>query len=345
MPKEKTTIYDIAARAEVSVATVSRVINGTASVAQGKRERVLAAINEADYRPSALARGLVSNRLCTIGLMVPDIADPYYARLAFEIEQEAAAQGYSMLLHNTVYPRLSRVGATDTPLLRRIRGLRADGFIIMGDISDAIFPDISHENARDDVPFVTIGQTSRRANLPGVFCDVDYAIRSVVGHFDYSGYRSVGFITNRDGDGRDAFLEAARESGMQVKQEWNLSYGGSPEAGAAAMARLIATGDIPRAIFAASDMVAVGCLSACGEAGLSVPGDVALAGCGNTAVSMYTHPRLTTIDLHTAWVAREAVSCLLGLLDGRDAGGATDIRPDLVIRESSAPVRRGKARG
>lgn len=350
MADTKVTIYDIASRANVSVSTVSRVLNGTAAVAENKRERVLRTIREMDYQPNALARGLTSRKTKTIGLMIPDIMNPYYASFVFETERAAMMMGYSVLLGNTMDTYLPGSHELEFLYMRTLADRRVDGVIYLGGGLDSSHPGEAFDRAlqrlNERMPLVLVGSNYRKLDAPVIYCDKAQGIRSMVRHLYSIGHRSMGFIAGRTDieqstECANAMYETTRELGVRTRPEW---FGGSNytmEAGMIAARSILAMADRPSALIAINDMVAIGCLYACREAGLDIPGDISVTGCDNIEQSLFTYPRLTTVNLHIPQMARDAVASLIQLLEGKRPDGVTCVRPDLVLRESSAPPKQG----
>lgn len=351
MADTKVTIYDIASRANVSVSTVSRVLNGTASVAESKRERVLRTIREMDYQPNALARGLTSMRSRTIGLMLPDIMNPYYASFVFEAERAAMMMGYSLLLCNTMDTYLPGSHELELQYMRTLADRRVDGVIYLGGGLDSTDPgatfDRALERLHERMPLVLVANDYRKLETPIVCCDKAQGIRAMVRHLHSSGHRAMGFIAGRADIEQStacaqAFLEETSALGVAVRPEWIGGTNYTMEAGMIAARRILALGERPTALLAINDMAAIGCMYACREAGLDIPGDISVTGCDNVEQAMFVYPRLTTVNLHIPQIARDAVSSLLLMLGGKRPEGVTCIRPDLVIRESSGPPPAGR---
>ncbi len=334
------TIRDVARRAGVSHQTVSRVINGSPKVADSTRERVAAAIQELGYVPSPMARGLISNRSHSLGVVADDISDGFFARMVAGAEAEARRRGYYLMI-GSVEPDDDERGYLRLMLERRVEGL------ILARPSVAVAPADLAAASNAGVPLVAVGSS----DLPG-FPVVDVDNRQggydATRHLLARGHRRIATIVGpRDWPSAAARLEgyrkALQEAGVpedpalvEVAPAWGL------ESGRAAASRLLDRGVELTALFAHSDLLALGAIRRFREAGLRVPDDVSVVGYDDLPVADYVEPALTTVHQPMQEVGAFAAGLLLAQLAGgaAPAPGAHLLPAVLVERNSvAAPAR------
>jgi LacI family transcriptional regulator len=342
----KVTIHDVARTAGVSTKTVSRVVNRQGEISEETRARVQAVIDELDYRPNILARSLVSQRSRMLGVVTWGI--DYYApsRIVVGIEQRSVELGYSLFLHLISHP-------TDSGA-ERILGTLADHRV--EGILWAI-PEVSNNHAwlerasLANLPPILFVNTQPRPGTDTVSVNNRRGGELAVQHLIEQGRRKIGLISGppdwwetceRRAGWENALQQAGLEAGVQriVQTDWSV------EGGDLAMQRLLAQAPDIDAVFASSDDIALGAISAAHRAGRRIPDDLALVGFDNIPQSAYFQPPLTTIDQPLARTGRAAVDLLLERIERRcdqkvDAAAAESenslsLEPRLVIRASSA---------
>jgi LacI family transcriptional regulator len=332
-------ITEVARRAGVSITTVSRVLNPVSEypVAAATRRRVLAAASALQYSPSALARALVTRRSHMIGVLLGDIVDPYFAEIVRGIEDVARRAGYLVVICNT-----SRDPGTERRYVTALREYRADAIIFLG--GDIFDPPTRRALERElasmaDLGAVALAVAGDHADLPAI--DIDHAagaeemVRYLVG----LGHRRIGFISgpltvSTSRYRRQGFLNGMAAAGLNadLTEEADFAYSG----GQAAAASLLM--HEPTAIFAANDQMALGVMAACRAAGLSVPGDVSVAGFGNTSAAEHAVPSLTTVSMPRHQLGVEAMQAVVDALALEKPRVFPRRLPfHLVIRESSGP--------
>lgn len=317
------TIRDVARRAQVSVATVSRALNGFDNVSERARERIAEAVRDLGYVPHVGARSLSLARTNAIGAVLPDLHGEFFSEILRGMDREASRRGYLLLLSNIH----SGPGAL---ALTAMRG-RVDGLIVMaphlreGELAAAL---------PRGLPSILIN-TRGGDGIPAIHLDNRTGARAVVDHFVARGRKRLvhiaGPVANIDAQERaEAFRTAARDHGV----EWEIVQGDfEEESGEAAIAALLTAGHRFDAIFAANDNMAIGALLALRSSGLRVPEDVAVAGFDD--IPLARHLGLTTVRVRIADLGERAVSRLLdGLTDG-DSGGDELHAPELLIRQTT----------
>ena len=314
MPKEPVTRNDVAEYAGVSTAVVSYVVNdGPRRVSPEAREKVLEAIRVLGYRPNATARALKLGTTRTFGLITPDGSNPLFAELAKAIDKEASARGYVVLQTSTDGDPLTERAKVAELLTRRVSGL-----VLVAPTEDQQL----------DIPVVAINRVLRSASSvsPQYREGAARGVEHLIGH----GHRRIGLVigysrstSNRELGWRDALEQAGLEQGPIARTTF--SRQGGYDAGRGLLAQR------PTAIFASSDLQAVGVLRAIHEAGLSVPDDIAVLAFDGTAETEYSWPPLSVVRQPLERMAREAVT---RLIDGEDAVEAVTYPTELILRRS-----------
>jgi LacI family transcriptional regulator len=341
MPKRRPTQADVAKAAGVSQAVVSYVLNDnqTVSISPGTRQRVHAAIAGLGYVPNTAARSLRSHRTFTIAAIIPDIANPYYPAFVRGIQDVALADGYDVLTYNTDGERDIELQALDAARRGRVDGLIVTPFHLT---MDDILPIL-----RDGTPMTLLGELEtdgRATHLPldAVSVPGEAAAREVVNYLIDRGHTHIGMIAGMTSTPpRETrvlgYRRALAEHHLPL-EEILIRGGDFTEAGGyEAMRELIALDPRPTAVFAANDLMAMGAMVACREAGISVPGDIALAGFDNIPAARLVHPALTTLDQQANQSGRRAAELLLTRLNGVFSGPNRSERLGftLVVRESA----------
>ncbi|MBP2411987.1 LacI family transcriptional regulator [Arthrobacter stackebrandtii] len=311
-PRGPTTRNDVARYAGVSTAVVSYVVNGgPKKVAPATEAKVQDAIRVLGYRPNAAARALKLGSSETIGLVIPDNSNPFFSLLAHAVEDAAAERGYALVLTNS-----DGNLAKERRSVRNLAARQVDGVLLASVLFDPDLEDLEKAN----IPWVLLNQDHKIAGVNGVGVDLAAGAQAAVQHLIGHGHTSIGLVmgTNvgNDVDDRElGWLRALEEAGLAEGPIARSSFtrSGGYEAGK----RLLAAATRPTAIFASSDMQAVGILRALHEAGVAVPGDIALASFDGSAESEYTWPALTTVEQPVREMAEAAVE---GILKARRKG-------------------------
>lgn len=323
-----TTIRDVARSAGVSVATASRALNGHLNVTDGARKRVTDAAAHLNYVPHSGARSLTRQRSDAIGVVLPDLFGEYFSELVRGIDRVANQAGLQLLLSNMHGSAQGTVSA-----IRAMRG-RVDGLLIMPPDAD---PAYLVDNLPQGLPTVLINYPAGTIDVPSVAIDNYSGARAMTEALLASGCTRIAHITgpreNRDARERlRGFVDAMREVGGE-HSPLILPGDFAEEAGAEA-ARLIIAGNVAiDAVFAANDMMAVGCLAVLRDAGIDVPGNIAVAGFDDIPLARHTYPALSTVEVHIADMGAAAMSLLLAQLHGGDAATQHQLlQPALTMR-------------
>jgi DNA-binding LacI/PurR family transcriptional regulator len=331
------TLRDVAKRANVSIRTVSNVVNGYAPVSDELRARVQAALDELDYRPNLIARNLKQGRTGMIALVVPELDVPYFAELAREVITAARARGYVVMVDQT-----DGDGDRERELLGRdSRATMFDG-LILSPLS------VTAEELRargNRVPIVLLGEHIFNGSFHHVAIDNVAAAREATTHLLGLGRRRVAAIgdqpyaTGETAQLRTAgYRQALARAGVEADDRLIVS---TPHfhrrLGAEAMESLLALPEPPDAVLCYNDLLALGAIRALTRAGRRIPDDVAVVGIDDIEEGQYSTPSLTTIAPDKGEIARQAVNTLLDTITGA-AGTPTEIvvPHHLIIRESTA---------
>ena len=327
------TIEDVASAAGVSKATVSRVLGGAFThIRPDTRQRVEEAIQALNYRPSAVARSLTSHRTYTVGMLVSDVANPFYGEVIHGVEDEAIAAGYNVLLANTNYD-LDRGMA----LVRSLIDRRADGVLVMSSsASEAWLEELS----RAAVPAVALDWSGPEIDrVSRIEVDFGPGIAEAAAHLLSLGHNRLGHIagplhlrTSRDR--RDAFLDAAEAGGVPREKVLIATGELTIDGGREAWRQLREQLRTPTAIFCANDLMALGALSAARAEGLRVPGDLSIIGLDDIWLAAQFDPPLTTVALPRYEIGGLAMRMLFELLSGFPAERRV-VTTSLVVRKST----------
>jgi LacI family transcriptional regulator len=331
------TIRDVARQAGVSAMTVSRVINGSSKVTDETRGRVEAAIAELNYVPNTLARGLTRQRSGTIGMVVPDLGDPFFTLVLRGAEQVARRAGYRLIVCNTNSDNELEAGYIEDLIAHQVDG------VILAPVNDLSRSIIGQLAARA-LPHVLVDRS-----IPGVEADIVQGdsvggARIVVEHLLAGGHRTIAHITEPQNvstarDRLRGYREALETNGISYDPELVAQGAGATIAGAeAATVELLDRHAPPSAIFAVNNLAAVGVVLAVRAAGLSVPGDVAVACFDDIELAAHICPFLTVMAQPATSFGTLATQLLLDRIHGAapPRRRVVVLPGDLIVRESTA---------
>ena len=334
-------IAEIAKRANVSTATVSRTLNQSGPVKAATARKVWRAVTEMNYYPNSHARALVSGRSRLIGLIVSDITNPFFPELIRAFQDLAAQKHYDVLLTSTDY-LTSRM----TECLRRMLERKVDGVAMMTSEMDlGLIKELSRRNV--PIVFMDVGQMGPR--MSHVAIDYGNGIRQAVDHVTGLGHRQIAFISgpldlHSARTRRQAFLDGLRQHGLTPDRKMIREGMHTAEGGEQAMTALLRLSKPPTAVVCSNDWTAIGALHAVHAAGLTVPGDVSIVGFDDIPLTRYTNPALTTVRMTASDVGATAFNALFRLI-GEEAveGDVYQIPTKLVVRGSTARIKRKQA--
>ena len=346
--KERTgavNITDVAQRAGVSISTVSRVLNNSDyPIRPETRQKVLEAIEELRFRPNDVARSLLLKQTHTIGLIVPDISNPYYPELSLGVEATASEHGYAVIFCNTSR-RPEKVEYYLDVLLQK----RADGIIIAGGGTD--LTQISQGTLRSDTKIALVGK--HHLPFPSVQVDNFGAAREITSHLLHLGHRHIAFISGPPNltsvqDRLAGYKASLEERGISEDNRLICEGDFGAESGYSATLSLLRGEPTPTAIFAANDRMAISAMAAAADVGLRVPNDLTVVGFDDIITASLVRPSLTTVALPAYEIGASAMRLMLRLLEGEECPKTVWLPTQLVIRQSSGPpprVEKNEERG
>ncbi len=340
--RARVTVRDVARIVGVSPSTVSRVLNnGTRSefISEETRRRVRQVAQELGYTPSPIAKALRGGSSGLIGLIVHEIADPFFASLIQELSNNARSRGYQIVLgyaHGDPDQALTVSSVLDTR--------HVDGMIVLGDLThDELILGAILENVTAAVGLCR-GRSSQ--TLFTINTDNAAGVRILFDHLYGLGHRHIGYL---DGgligdisERREAFLACMAERGLEVRPAWIREAVDGLAGGYQAMTDLIAQGDLPTALMAADDVIALGAMKAALQHGLRVPEDLSITGFDDIEMAKFMHPGLTTIRQPIDLLSHQAIDSLLEQVAQRPpVSDASMMRftPTLQVRQSTAQPR------
>ena len=330
---EKITIVDIAKQANVSPATVSRIINNTAKVSSEKREKILALIEEYNFKPNRIAKSLQSSKSNIVGFIVPHINSPYYAQIFYETELIAQRAGYTLMLCNSESDK-----RLESDILNAFMSTNVRAIVFMGGRLDDIECEKKYiselENINKKVPVISC------VDVPGLECIQIYHEQqkssnellehlSRLGHKDVAllgGYKNIRTTIKR----RKEIKDNADKYGISIRSEI-IDSDYSVEGGNIAMKKMLKCGKLPQAIICINDLVAIGALSEANKNKINVPKDIAIVGYDNLDISPFIYPGVTTITSNYKDYSKAIVNAIQNV-DNINSNDRITIQTDLIIR-------------
>ncbi|MGH9673157.1 MAG: LacI family DNA-binding transcriptional regulator [Bryobacteraceae bacterium] len=324
-------LEDVAQRAGVSTATVSRVLNNISVVKNSTRARVLKAVEELKYYPNIHARALAGGSTRTLGLIVSNLENPFFQNVFHALEQEARKDGFEVLVANTQYDPERLTTAVRLMLGRRVAGLA----LVVSEIG----PNLIDELAERDVRTVIYSVGAPRPNIHTIKTNYRKGMQLVAEYLHGLGHRKMAFVGHHTTLGplsdRQRTFEEVMERFAPGVQFTTIARDDGFAGGADAVQALFANGLRPSAVICVNDFMAVGVLSALRRLGLRVPGDVSVTGHDNINLSEHLNPSLTTVHVPRDDIGRSIFRSLV-----MDNNGPAEmvIEPELVVRESTGPA-------
>lgn len=331
------TIRDVARSARVSHQTVSRVINGDDYTSARTRARVERVIDRLGYRPSHAARSLASRRTHTVGLVMGDVANPFFPDVVRGVEDVLAPAGYSLILSSS-----RRDSERELRNVLRLLERDTDGLILGAPQTAA--EELTRLGAAAGVPMVFLNRPVRGRHAAAVWIDWRTATAEVVAHLARLGHRRIGLVMPSRAEDRAGHREAwygaaLRDAGLPPAAAWIARESISLEGGRAAALRLLALASRPTALICHSDVMALGVLEACRERRVKVPRDLSVVGWDDVPYAGLMRPALTTVRVPRYELGRAAARTLLGLIGGSVATPEAPLPLELVVRQTCRPPR------
>jgi LacI family transcriptional regulator len=287
------TIYDVAREANVSMATVSRVVNGNPNVKPVTRKKVLEVIERLGYRPNAVARGLASKKTTTVGVIIPDISNIFFAELARGIEDIATMYKYNIILSNSDQNRDKELHLINTML-----GKQVDGLVFM---SGNITGEHVEEFEKSPVPIVLAGSIEKSESIPSVNIDYEQAAYDAVNEFIEKGHKNIAYVIGPLHEPENSekklngYKRALQEADIPYSEELIVEGDYTYDSGIEAFEKLLEVSERPTAILVGSDEMALGVVHGAEDKGYRIPEDFEVITSDNTRLALMVRPQLTTI--------------------------------------------------
>ncbi|WP_182534993.1 LacI family DNA-binding transcriptional regulator [Fontibacillus panacisegetis] len=330
-------IKKIAEMAGVSVSTVSKIINNYSDISEETKTKVLEIMRQTGYVPSNSAKTLATKKSNLIGVIFAgklniDFTHPFFVEVLNSFKKQMGFLGYDLLFFSN-----EKSHAIDGDYLARCRHFQVDGCIII--TGQQLEPSIS-ELDHSDIPCIGV-DIQLAGKSSGYIMSENYKMSfKVVEHFYLQGYRELGYIGSTSESDisnmrKNGYIEAIESFGLAVNEKWFVNGDNFFEpSGYEAMKKIINSGQLPQAVFCASDLIAIGAMRALKEHHLSVPDDIGIIGCDDIDACKYTTPTLTTIRQNKDKIGRIAASLLYDLINNQSETSNVVVEPELIIRES-----------
>lgn len=331
MEKQTVTIYDVAREAAVSMATVSRVVNGNPNVKPATRQKVLDVIDRLDYRPNAVARGLASKKTTTVGVVIPDVTNAYFAQLALGIDDIATMYKYNIILANS-----DENGSKELQVVNTLLAKQVDGIIFMGNkISD----DLKSEFTRAQMPVVIAGSVDAKQDLPSVSIDYAAATKEAVLNQINRGNKYVALVTgpmdqsiNKDYRLK-GYKEALKEAGVAFDEKLVFETDTSYNTGYNLSEIIQANG--VSAAFVGDDELAAGLLNGLTDRGVKVPEEFEVTTTNDTKYTEITRPKMSSVTQPLYDIGAVAMRLLTKLMNNEEADEENIVLPYGLIKRGS----------
>lgn len=314
MEKQSITIYDVAKKAGVSMATVSRVVNGNPNVKPGTRKKVMEVIDELDYRPNAVARGLASKKTTTVGVIIPDVTNVYFSSLARGIDDVATMYKYNIILANSDGNEEKEIQVFNTLLAKQV-----DGIIYMG---THLTEKLREQIKRSKTPVVLAGSIDHKNEFVSVHVDYVKAVKEAVNNLLAHGDKRVAFVSGPlnypiNGEYRlKGYKEALAENGIEFDQELVFETNDSYRAGETLWPALSAAH--ADAAFVADDELATGVLNGAVDAGAQIPAEFEVITGNDSKLTQIVRPKLSSITQPLYDIGAVAMRCLTKMMNKED---------------------------
>ncbi|MBN2879876.1 MAG: LacI family DNA-binding transcriptional regulator [Clostridia bacterium] len=328
-------IYDIAEKAEVSIATVSRILNHKGNVSPKTREKVLKVMDEMGYTPNAFARALGLDSIKMIGVMCSDVSDIYYAKAVSIIENELREKGYDALLCCTGTNISDKKKAIDVLLSKRV-----DAIILIGSVFQESTDNSHIKKAAKSIPVIIINGEFKFENTYSIMCDEQKAMRDCVLALSEKGHKDILYIYDSDSfSGKrkiKGYIEGMEQIGTDNPETY-ISKCNKDISCAGTLINDIIKSEIKfSAIITSVDTLAIGAIKALTKHGIKVPEDVSVVGFNNSILADFSSPTITSIDNKVDILSTDAVRTLLDVFENKSVAKAKTIQAEIIYRESFA---------
>lgn len=326
------TIYDVAREASVSMATVSRVVNGNPNVKPATRKKVNDVIERLGYRPNAVARGLASKKTTTVGLIIPDISNIFFAELARGIEDIATMYKYNIILSNSDDNK-----EKELHLLNTMLGKQVDGVIFMG---GNITEEHIVEFKKSPVPIVLAGSLENSGQLSSVNIDYEVAAYDSVIHFIEKGHKNIALVLGNFEEAISmkklaGYKRALEDNQIAFREEYVIEGDFSYDSGIEAAEKLCENSERPTAILVGADEMAVGVVHAIQDKGFNVPSDIEVISFDNTKLTLMVRPQISTVVQPLYDIGAVAMRLLTKLMNKEEVSERMVVLPHRIEERDS----------
>lgn len=332
------TIHDVAQDAGVSPTTVSRYLNNRIELPATTSARIDAAIRKLDYRPNLLAKRLSTGKSEAVGLVTPEIREPFFAELASAFEDEADRHGYTVFMSSTRSSRDREIAC-----LERLHDRHVDGLLMMtntpddGTLAKLIGTRRNVVLVDEDIPGV---------NVPRIFVENEQGAHAATRHLIEAGHSRIAYLGGPRGlltvgERQAGFARAMAEAGLQIRPDYLAMGSFAPDMARAATLRFLDLAEPPTAIFASSDYLAIGAVTALRDRAIAIPTQMSLIGFDDMPLGALLTPPLTAIRQPVEALGRQGFQVLLSLLNGEATPMLTRLPVDLIRRQSVGTPRTG----
>ncbi|TDX51573.1 LacI family DNA-binding transcriptional regulator [Orenia marismortui] len=334
MLKIKVTIKDIAKEAGVSTTTVSRVLNDKPDVSEATKKKIQKVIDKLGYNPNGIARGLVLQKTHTIGLIIPDISNPFFPEVAKGVEDRARELNYSVIFCNTDNDK-----EREKEAIALMKSKHVDGIILSLSISNK---EELYKLEEKNFDVVQIDRKIPDSNYRAVVIDNTLGAYNATSHLVELGHTKIAHVTGdleiqTSQDRLEGFKKAIDNFDLDYKEEWIIEGDFSKESGYQAMKKLLRLEDRPKAVFIANDLMAIGAYEAIFEMGLEIAEDISVVGYDDIEIASIIKPGLTTMTQPKYKLGQTAADILIAKIDSKEDVDDEDIilNPKLIIRDST----------
>ncbi|QHE51705.1 LacI family DNA-binding transcriptional regulator [Pontibacillus sp. HMF3514] len=330
----KVTIYEVAKEADVSIATVSKVINNTGRISEATRIKVLEAMKALNYYPSVVASALTGKRTDTLGLLIPDISNPFFSEIARNIEDKAHERGISVIMCSTDHDE-----EKEKKYIELLKRKQVDGFIVASGIKNK---GIMKELTEANVPLAMLAQEEPAYDVTVVSVDNYKGGYEATSHLFLNGHRNVGIIAEQMHSNNMrlyAYRDVHEAFGVLINEDNIVKTTATIENGRECTKQLLDKDDPPTAIFACNDLLAIGVIQAAREKGLNIPDDLSVIGFDNTILATTTVPALTTMAQPIEDMGKKIIDVIINKIEGdNERQESIFFNPTLMIRGTTAPL-------
>lgn len=332
------TIKDIAREVNVSVSTISRVLNNKPDVSEETKIKVEKAIKEMGYNPNRIARGLVLKKTNSIGLVIPDINNPFFPEIIKGVERTAKKLGYSLILCNTDNDKKE-----ERESISLLRSKQVDGIILSLSLENKA---VLKELEKEKFPIVQIDRQIKDSIYPAVTIDNKRSAYIATEYLIKQGHRKIGHVTgdlstetalNR----LKGYKLALKDHNITIKEEWILEGDYSIESGKEMMEKIIKLKDRPTALFFANDLMAFGAYETIFKYNYSIPEDFSIIGHDNIEITSFVRPGLTTMDQPKYRLGEIAAKNLISIIENKDKKAFQNVilKNAMIVRDSIKPLQ------